>query len=48
MKMGGLRDIQRLLDLMYEAYGIPQEDFQRKEKLATSKANQTSSDNELD
>ncbi len=35
---GGITDIQGLLDSMYEAYGIPQEDLQRKEKLATSKA----------
>lgn len=46
--LGGLTDIQGLLDLMYEAYGIPQEDLQRKEKLATSTPNQTSSDSDLD
>jgi len=37
--LGGLTDIQGLLDLMYDAYGIPQEDLQRKEKLASSSAN---------
>jgi peroxiredoxin len=37
--LGGLTDIQGLLDLMYEAYGIPQEDLQRKEKFTTSSAN---------
>ena len=36
--LGGITDIQGLLDSMYEAYGIPQEDLQRKEKLATSTA----------
>ena len=46
--LGGLMDIQGLLDLIYEAYGIPQEDLQRKEKLATSTANQTLFNNELD
>ena len=46
--LGGLTDIQGLLDLMYEAYGIPQEDLQRKEKLATSTANQTLPNSELD
>jgi thiol-disulfide isomerase/thioredoxin len=46
--LGGLTDIQGLLDLMYEAYGIPQEDLQRTERLATSTANQTSSISELD
>lgn len=46
--LGGLTDIQGLLDLMYEAYGIRQEDLQRKEKLATSTPNQTSSDNDSD
>lgn len=40
--LGGLTDIQGFLDLMYEAYGIPQEDLQKREKLATSSANQTS------
>ena len=34
--LGGLTDIHGLLDLMYEAYGIPQEDLQKREKLATS------------
>jgi peroxiredoxin len=46
--LGGLTDIQGLLDLMYEAYGIPQEDLRRKEKLATSTPNQTSSNSDLD
>lgn len=46
--LGGFTDIQELLDLMYEAYGIPQEDLQRKEKLATSTPNQTSSNSDLD
>lgn len=46
--LGGLTDIQGLLDSMYEAYGIPQEDLQRKEKLAISTANQTSPNSELD
>ena len=46
--LGGLTDLQGLLDLMYEAYGIPQGDLQRKEELATSTANQTSFNNELD
>jgi hypothetical protein len=46
--LGGITDIQGLLDSMYEAYGMPQGDLQRKEKLATSTANQTSSNNELD
>jgi len=36
--LGGLTDIQGLLDSMYEAYGMPREDLQRKEKLATSTA----------
>jgi peroxiredoxin len=44
--LGGLTDIQGLLDLMYGAYGFPQEDFQRKENLATSTANQTSSNSD--
>lgn len=37
--LGGFTDIVGLLDLMYEAYGIPQEDLQRKEKFTTSSAN---------
>ena len=37
--LGGLTDIQGLLDMMYEAYGIPREVLQKKEKLATSTAN---------
>lgn len=36
---GGVTDIQRMLDLMYEAYGGSQEDLQKKEKLATSSPN---------
>ena len=44
--LGGITDIQGLLDSMYEAYGMPREDLQRKEKLATSTANQTSPNSE--
>jgi hypothetical protein len=33
---------------MYEAYGIPQEDLQKREKLATSTADQAASSSELD
>jgi hypothetical protein len=36
--LGGLTNIQGLLDSMYEAYGVPQEALQRKQKLATSTA----------
>jgi peroxiredoxin len=46
--LGGLTDIQGLLNLMYEAYGIPQEDLQKREKLATSTADQAASSSELD
>jgi peroxiredoxin len=46
--LGGLTDIQGLLNLMYEAYGIPQEDLQKREKLATSTADQAASGSELD
>lgn len=46
--LGGLTDIQGLLDLMYEAYGIPREDLQKKEKLATSTPDQTSSNSDFD
>ncbi len=44
--LGGLTDIHELLDLMYEAYGVPHDDLQRKEKLTTSTANQASFNNE--
>ena len=46
--LGGLTDIQGLLDLMYEAYGISRENLQSKEKLATSTASQTSFNSESD
>jgi len=46
--LGALTDIPGLLDLMYEAYGGPQEDLQKREKLATSSANQTSVQDGLD
>ena len=46
--LGGLTDIQGLLDLMYGAYRIPKEDLQNREEIATSTANQTSSIRELD
>ena len=46
--LGELTDIQGILELIYGAYGIPQEDFQITEKLAISTANQTSSSSELD
>ena len=46
--LGGLTDIQGLLDMMYEAHVIPQEGLKKNEKLATSTANQTSVQGELD
>lgn len=46
--LGALTEVQAFLNLMFEAYGIHQEDLQKKETLATSTANESSSNNELE
>ena len=46
--LGALTRVQAFLDLMLEAYGIHRDDLQKKEKLATSTANESSSNDELE
>jgi hypothetical protein len=46
--LGALIEVQAFLDLMVEAYGIHQDDLQKKKKLATSTANESSSNEELE
>jgi hypothetical protein len=46
--LGALTRVQAFLDLMLEAYGIYQDDLQKKEKLANSTANESSSNDELE
>jgi peroxiredoxin len=46
--LGALTEVRAFLDLMVEAYGIHQDDLQKKEKLATSTANESSSNEELE
>jgi len=45
--LGALTQVQAFMDLMLEAYGIHQEDLQKKEKLATSTGDESSSPDEL-
>ena len=45
--LGALTEVPVFFDLMLEAYGIHQDDLQKKEKLATSTADESSSDDEL-
>jgi thiol-disulfide isomerase/thioredoxin len=46
--LGALTEVRAFLDLMVEAYGIHQDDLQKKKKLATSTANESSSNDELE
>lgn len=46
-RLGSLTDIGGLLDSMVEACGIPQEDLQKREKLATSTADLAAPSSEL-
>jgi hypothetical protein len=46
--LGALTGVQVFPDLMLEAYGIHQDDLQKKEKLANSTVNESSSNDELE